>query len=79
MSQFSFYSIDMYVLKWYWSVLVAKPKRKRPLGRPRGWWENDIKVDVREIGWGDMHLIDLPQDRDQWRALVSTAINLRIP
>jgi hypothetical protein len=49
MSQFSFYSIDMYVLRCYWSVLVAKPKGKRPLGRPRGKWVVNIKMYVRGI------------------------------
>jgi hypothetical protein len=50
-------------------VLVGKPERKRPLGRPRHRWEDNIKMDVREIGWGVMDWIDLAQDRDRWRAL----------
>jgi hypothetical protein len=54
------------------------PEGKRPLGRPRLRWENDIKMDIREIGWGRMDWIDLTQDRGRWRALVNTAINLRV-
>jgi hypothetical protein len=59
--------------------LVGKPEGKRPIGRPRRRWENNIKMDLREIGWGGMDWIDLPQDRDQWRALVNTVMNLRVP
>jgi hypothetical protein len=51
---------------------VGKPEGKRPLGRPRCRWEDNIKMDVREIGWGGMDWINLAQDRDRWRALVST-------
>jgi hypothetical protein len=51
-------------------ILVGKPEGKRPLGRPRRMWEDNIKMDLREIGWGGMEWIDLAQDRDQWRALV---------
>jgi hypothetical protein len=60
-------------------ILVGKPEGKRPLGRPRRRWVNNIKMDLREIGWDDMHWIDLAQDRDQWRALVNTVMNLRVP
>jgi hypothetical protein len=59
-------------------ILVGKPEGKRPLGRPRHSW-NNIKMDVREMGWGGMDWIDLAQDRDQWRALVITVMNLRVP
>jgi hypothetical protein len=59
-------------------VLVGKPKRKRPLGRPRHRWEDNIKMDVRETGWGGMHWIHVAQDRDQWRALVNTVMNFRV-
>jgi hypothetical protein len=52
---------------------------KRPLGRPRYRWEDNIKMDLREIGWGDMDWIHLVQDRDQWRALMNTEMNLRVP
>jgi hypothetical protein len=58
---------------------VGKPEGKRPLGRPRLGWEDNIKIDLREIGWADMDWIDLAQDRDQWRALVNTVVNLRVP
>jgi hypothetical protein len=61
-----------------YSILVGKPEGKRPLGRPRCRWEH-IKMDLREIGWGGMDWIDLAQDRDQWRALVNTVANLRVP
>jgi hypothetical protein len=49
------------------------------VGRPRRRWVNNIEMDRRERGWGDMDWIDLTQDRDQWRALVSTVMNLRVP
>jgi hypothetical protein len=49
-------------------ILVGNPEGKRPLGRPRRRWVNNIKMDFREIGWGGMDCIDLAQDRDQWRA-----------
>jgi hypothetical protein len=49
----------------------------RPLGRPRRRWEDNIRMDLREIGWGGMDWIDLAQDRDQWRALVNTVMNLQ--
>jgi hypothetical protein len=57
---------------------VGKPEGKRPLGRPRRRWEDNIRIDLREIGWGGMNWIDLAQDRDQWRALVNTIMNLRV-
>jgi hypothetical protein len=58
---------------------VGKPEGKRPLGRPRRRWEDNIRMYLREIGWGDVDWIDLAQDRDQWRALVKTVMNLRVP
>jgi hypothetical protein len=58
---------------------VGKPEGKRPLGRPRRRWEDKSKMDLRDKGWGGMDWIDLAQDRDQWRALVSTLMNLRVP
>jgi hypothetical protein len=54
-------------------------KGKRPLGRPRRRWVDNIKMDLREIEWNGMDWIDLAQDRDQWRALVNAVINLRVP
>jgi hypothetical protein len=59
--------------------LVGKPEGKRPLGRPRLRRLYNIKMDLREIGWDGMDWIDLAQDRNQWRALVNTIINLRVP
>jgi hypothetical protein len=52
---------------------------RRPLGSPRRRWEDNIKMDLREIGFGDVHWIHWAQDRDRWRALVNTAMNLRVP
>jgi hypothetical protein len=60
-------------------IFVGKPERKRPLGKPRRTWAGNIKRDLRETGWDVMDWIDLAQDRDQWRALVNTGMNLRVP
>jgi hypothetical protein len=60
-------------------ILVGNPEGKRPLGRPRRRWVDNIKMDLREIGWDGMDWIDLAQDRDQWRALVNAVINFRVP
>jgi hypothetical protein len=60
-------------------ILVGNPEGKRPLGRLRRRWVDNIKMDFREIGWDGMDWIDLAQDRDQWWALVNTVMNLRIP
>jgi hypothetical protein len=57
-------------------ILVGKTEGKRELGRPRRRWDYNIKMDLREIKWVDMDLIDLAQDRHQWRALVNTVMNL---
>jgi hypothetical protein len=59
-------------------VLVGKPEEKRPLGRPRHRWEDDIKMDVQEVAWG-RDWIDLAQSRDRWRGLVNAVMNLRVP
>jgi hypothetical protein len=61
------------------SILVGKPQGKRPLGRPSPKWVNNIKMDLTEIGWDDMGWIGLAQDRDKWRALVNTGMNLKVP
>jgi hypothetical protein len=58
---------------------MGKPEGKSPLGRRGRGWEDNIKINLREIGWGGMDWIDLTHNRDQWKALVSTAINLRVP
>jgi hypothetical protein len=60
-------------------ILVGKPEGKRQLGRPRCRWVNNIKMDLRQMGWDGMDWIDLALDRDQWRALVNTVMNLRVP
>jgi hypothetical protein len=60
-------------------ALVGKPEGTIPLERHRRRWEDNIKMDLREIGWGDMDWINLAQDRDRWRALVNAVINLRVP
>jgi hypothetical protein len=60
-------------------ILAGKPEEKRPLERPRRRLENNIRIDLREIGWGDMDWIDLARDRDRWKALVNTVMNLRVP
>jgi len=59
-------------------VLVGKPEGKRPLGRPRRRWEDNIKMDLREVGGGG-EWMELTQDRDRWRALVNTVMNFRVP
>jgi hypothetical protein len=60
-------------------ILVETPERKKPLGRPRLRWEDNIRMDLREIGWSGVDWIDLAQDRNQWRAPVNTVMNLRVP
>jgi hypothetical protein len=60
-------------------VLVGKPKGKRPLRRPRHRWEDNIKMDLQEVGRGYGEWIEVAQDRDRWRALVSAVMNFRVP
>ena len=60
-------------------VLMGKPEGKRPLGRPRRRWEDNIKMDLREVCWDPGEWMDLVEDSDQWRAYVIAVINLRIP
>jgi hypothetical protein len=62
-----------------YTVLMGKPEGKRTLGRPRRRWEDEIRMDLRETGWGSVDWIRLAQDRDRWRAVVNTAMNLRVP
>jgi hypothetical protein len=59
--------------------VVLGPHIKRPLGRPRHRWEDHIKMDLREMGWGIMDWIHLAQDRNQWQALVNMVMNLQVP
>jgi hypothetical protein len=58
---------------------VGKPEGKRPIGRPRRRWVDNIRMELGEIGWGGMDWIDQAQDRDQWRALVNMIMNFRVP
>ena len=60
-------------------VLVRKPEGKRPLGRPRRRWVDNIRMDLQKVGCGYVEWIGLVQDRDRWRTLVNTVMNLRVP
>jgi len=60
-------------------VLVGKPEGKRPLGRPRHRWEDNLKMELQEVGGGYGDCIELAQDRERWRALVSTVMNFQVP
>ena len=60
-------------------VLVGKPEGKRPLGRPGPRWEDNIEMDLQEVGCEEMDWFDVAQDRDSWRALVNALMNLRVP
>jgi hypothetical protein len=60
-------------------LLVGKPEGKRPLGRPRRRWVDTIRMDLGEVGWGDVDWICLAKDRNRWRAVVNWALNLRVP
>jgi hypothetical protein len=59
-------------------ILVGRPEGRRPLGRSRRRWEDNIKMGLQEVGWG-MDWIELAQDRDRWRAVVNAVMNLRVP
>jgi hypothetical protein len=78
-------------MRWAWHVarmgekrnacriLVGKTEGRRPVGRPRRRWVDNIKMDLRKTGWDGVDWVDLAQDRDHWRALVKTVMNLRVP
>jgi hypothetical protein len=60
-------------------LLMGKPEGKRLLGRPKRRWLDNIRMDLVEVGWGEVDLIGLTEDRDRWRALVNSVLNLRVP
>jgi hypothetical protein len=60
-------------------LLVGKPEGKKPLGRPRYRWVDNIGMDLGEVGWGDVDWIGLARDRNRWRAVVNSVLNLRVP
>jgi hypothetical protein len=62
-----------------YGLLVEKPEGKRQLRRPRRRWEDNIRMDLGEVGWGDVDWIGLAQDRNSWRALLNSTLNLRVP
>jgi hypothetical protein len=63
----------------YRLLLVGKPEGKRPLGRPRRRWVDNIRMDRGEVRWGDVDWIGLAKDRNRWRTLVNSVLNLRVP
>jgi hypothetical protein len=60
-------------------ILVGRPQERRPFGIPRHIWEDNIKMDLQEVGWRDMDWIEMVQHRDRWRAIVNAIMNLRVP
>jgi hypothetical protein len=70
---------DMGEVRCAYNILVGRPEGRRPLGRPRRRWEDNIKMNLWEIGFGDVDWIHWAQDRERWRALVNTVMNLRVP
>jgi hypothetical protein len=69
----------MGVVRGAYNILVWRPEGRRPLRRPRRRWEDNIKMDLREIGFGDVDWIHWAQDRKRWWALMNTVMNLRVP
>jgi hypothetical protein len=63
----------------YRLLVVGKPEGRRPLGRPRRSWLDNIRMDLVEVGWSDVDWIGLARDRDRWRALVNSVLNLQVP
>jgi hypothetical protein len=62
-----------------YKLLVGKPEGRRPLGRPRRRWVDNIRMDLGEVGWGDVDSIGLDKDRNRWRAVVNSVLNLLVP
>jgi hypothetical protein len=62
-----------------YKCLVGRPDAKRRVGKPKHWWEDNIKMDLENVGWGGTNWIALTQDTDRWRALVNAVMNLRVP
>jgi hypothetical protein len=62
-----------------YTLLVGKPEGKRPLGRPRRRWVDTFRMDLGEVGWGDVDWIGLAQDKNRWRVFVNSVLNLRVP
>jgi hypothetical protein len=73
------YAARMWIRGMQCRILVGKSEGKRPLGRHKRGWEDNIKMDIIAIEWGGMDWFDVAQDRDQWRALVNTVMNFRVP
>ena len=73
------YVVRMEERRGIYRVLMGKPEGRRPLGRPRRRWEDNIKMELQEVGCGVMDWIELAQDRDSWRALVNAVMNLQVP
>jgi hypothetical protein len=71
--------VRMVEVRGAYNILVGRPEGRRPLGSPRHRWEDNIKMYLREIGFGDVDWIHWAQDRDRWRALVNTVMNLLVP
>jgi hypothetical protein len=69
----------MGVRRTAYRLLVGKPEGRKPLGRPKHRWSDNIRMDLVEVGWGDVNWIGLAQDRDGWRALVNSVLNFRVP
>jgi hypothetical protein len=67
------------MFRFMYRLLVGKPEGRRPLRRPRRRWMDNIWMDLVEVGWGDVDWIGLAQDRDRWRVLVNSVLNLRVP
>jgi hypothetical protein len=65
--------------RYVYRLFVGKPEGKRPLGRPRRRWVDNIRMDLGDVGWGDVDWIGLANDRNRWRALVNSVLNLRVP